>query len=114
MILALRLVVIFLTRSASEDDIYVVFIVRVDDVHGPDDLLNLIVEVKGYRREDAKDKKATMETYWVPGVNNLGTYGRWAFAELCDVYEMELDFDEKIEPAVGALIDRIAKQEAPA
>ncbi len=85
------------------------FIVRVDDGHGPDDLLNLIVEVKGYRREDAKDKKATMETYWIPGVNNLGTYGRWAFAELCDVYEMELDFDEKIESAVNSLIDSLVK-----
>ena len=39
------------------------------------------MEVKGYRGEDAKDKKATMDTYWVPGVNNLGTYGRWAFAD---------------------------------
>ncbi len=87
------------------------FIVRVDDGHGPDDLLNLVVEVKGYRREDAKDKKATMDTYWIPGVNNLGTYGRWAFAELCDVYEMELDFDEKIEPAVNELIDRYAAAE---
>ncbi len=36
-----------------------------------DDLLHLIVEIKGYKREDAKEKKATMETYWVPGVNHL-------------------------------------------
>jgi type III restriction enzyme len=49
------------------------FIVLVDDGHGPDDLLHLVVEIKGYRREDAKEKKATMDTYWVPGVNNLGT-----------------------------------------
>ena len=47
------------------------FIVLVDDGHGPDDLLHLVVEIKGYRREDAKEKKSTMETYWVPGVNNL-------------------------------------------
>jgi hypothetical protein len=47
------------------------FIVLVDDGHGDDDLLHLIVEIKGYRREDAKEKKATMETYWVPGVNHL-------------------------------------------
>jgi type III restriction enzyme len=47
------------------------FIVLVDDGHD-DDLLHLIVEIKGYRGEDAKDKKATMDTYWVPGVNNLG------------------------------------------
>jgi type III restriction enzyme len=58
------------------------FIVLVEDGHGEDDLLHLVVEVKGYRREDAKDKRATMETLWVPGVNQLGTYGRWAFAEL--------------------------------
>ncbi|MBC5821952.1 MAG: DEAD/DEAH box helicase family protein [Candidatus Eremiobacteraeota bacterium] len=57
------------------------FIVRLEDGHGEDDLLNLIVEIKGYRGEDAKDKKMTMDTYWIPGVNNLGTHGRWAFAE---------------------------------
>jgi type III restriction enzyme len=49
----------------------------------------LIVEIKGYRGEDAKEKKATMDIYWVPGVNNLGTYGRWAFAEFADVYQIE-------------------------
>ena len=42
------------------------FIVLVDDGHGADDLLHLVVEIKGYRREDAKEKKSTMETYWVP------------------------------------------------
>ncbi len=26
-------------------------------------------------------RSPTMDTYWVPGVNHLGTYGRWAFAE---------------------------------
>ena len=66
-------------RCGSETRRYLPdFIVQVDDGHGDDDLLNLIVEIKGYRGEDAKEKKATMETYWVPGVNNLKTYGRWA------------------------------------
>ena len=50
-------------------------------------MLNLIVEIKGYRGEDAKEKKSTMDTYWVPGVNNLGKYGRWAFAEFREVYQ---------------------------
>ena len=72
------------------------FIVLVEDGHGENDLLRLVVEIKGYRREDAKDKKLTMETYWIPGVNNLGTHGRWAFAEFRDVYEMEADFEEKV------------------
>jgi type III restriction enzyme len=58
------------------------FIVLVDDGHGPDDPLHLVAEVKGYRYVDANAKKSTMETYWIPGVNKLNTYGRWAFVEL--------------------------------
>ncbi len=72
------------------------FIVLVDDGHGDNNLLHLIVEIKGYRREDAKVKKTTMDTYWVPGVNHLKKYGRWAFAEFGDVFQMESDFGEKI------------------
>src|SRR6266850_2194382 len=80
------------------------FIVLVDDGHGDDDLLHLIVEIKGYRREDAKEKKATMETYWVPGVNNLGKYGRWAFAEFTEVYQIAADFEAKVEAAFHEMI----------
>jgi type III restriction enzyme len=86
------------------------FILRVEDGHGEDDVLNLIVEIKGYRGEDAKEKKSTMDTYWIPGVNNLGIYGRWAFAEFTEVYEMEPDLDEKIEPEFNKMIDSIAAQ----
>ena len=88
-------------RSGSEMRRYVPdFIVRVDDGHGGD-LRNVVVEIKGYRGEDAKDKKMTMETYWVPGVNNLGSYGRWAFSELTQFYLME----EELEKAFNELID---------
>jgi type III restriction enzyme len=73
------------------------FIVIIDDGRGDTDLLHLIVEIKGYRREDAKEKKSTMETYWVPGVNNRRQYGRWAFAEFTDVYEIEAAFNRMIE-----------------
>ncbi|OGH00358.1 MAG: restriction endonuclease [Candidatus Lambdaproteobacteria bacterium RIFOXYD1_FULL_56_27] len=78
------------------------FIVLVDD--GRPDPLHLIVEIKGFRGEDAKVKKQTMETYWVPGVNYLGRYGRWAFAEFRDVYEIEADFEAKIEAEFNQLI----------
>jgi len=81
------------------------FIVLVDDGHGPDDLLHLIVEIKGYRGEDAVAKAETMKTYWVPGVNNLKTHGRWAFAEFCDVYEIQADFADKVESQFGAMIE---------
>lgn len=46
------------------------FIVRIldrDDGNGDDDLLNLVVEIKCYRGEDAKEKKSTMDNHWVPG-----------------------------------------------
>ena len=85
------------------------FIVRVDDGHGEEDLLNLIVEIKGYRREDAKEKKFTMDTYWVPGVNNLGTHGRWAFAEFTEVYQIESDFEAKVRGEFGRMIDNAMK-----
>ncbi len=83
------------------------FIVNIDDGHGDDDLLHLIVEIKGYRGEDAKEKKTTMDTYWVPGVNNHGQYGRWAFAEFTDVYAMQTDFEQKVESEFNKMIEAI-------
>jgi type III restriction enzyme len=81
------------------------FIVQVDD--SPADLsrrsaakadpLNLIVEIKGFRGEDAKEKANTMRSYWVPGVNNLGKFGRWAFAEFTSVFEIDADFAKLIQ-----------------
>ncbi len=95
-------------RYGSEKRKYIPdFIVNIDDGHGTDDPLHLIVEIKGYRREDAKEKKTTMEVYWVPGVNNHGQYGRWAFAEFTDVYAMQSDFEEKIEAELDRMIEGI-------
>jgi len=71
------------------------FIVQVDD--GQPDPLNLIVEIKGFRGEDAKEKATTMRVYWVPGVNNLAKFGRWAFAEFRSVFEIDSDFDKLVE-----------------
>ncbi len=85
------------------------FLVLVDDGRGQgdDDLLRLIVEIKGYRREDAKEKKSTMDTYWIPGVNHLGAHGRWAFAELTDVWTMELDFEKKVAGEFDAMLGKV-------
>ena len=85
-------------RSSSITRTYIPdFIVQVDDGHGKHAPLNLVVEIKGYRNEDAKTKKLTMETYWVPGVNNLRRYGRWAFAEFTDVFKMEAEFNKVMQ-----------------
>jgi len=98
-------------RYGSEMHTYLPdFIVLVDDGHGPDDLLHLVVEIKGYRREDAKEKKSTMETYWIPGVNNLGAYGRWAFAEFTEVYQIEADFKAKVEGKFNAMLQTAVTQ----
>lgn len=85
------------------------FIVLVEDGHGPEDLLHLVVEIKGYRREDAKEKKSTMETYWVPGVDNLKTYGRWAFAEFTEVYQIEADFEARVAAEFNRMIARLGE-----
>lgn len=93
-------------RFGSETRKYIPdYIVLVDDGHGPDDLLNLVVEIKGYRREDAIEKKSTMDTYWVPGVNHLKNFGRWAFSEFTEVYQIEAEFAAKIESEFNKIIE---------
>ncbi|MCY3970073.1 MAG: DEAD/DEAH box helicase family protein [Acidobacteria bacterium] len=81
------------------------FVVVLDDGRGPDDRLHVLVEIKGLRGEDAKAKKEAAETYWVEGVNNLGSHGRWAFAEFTSVFDIASEFEElvrslaNVEPA---------------
>jgi type III restriction enzyme len=100
-------------RYGSEPRTYLPdFIVLVDDGHGHEDPLHLIVEIKGYRREDAKEKKSTMDTYWVPGVNHLGNHGRWAFAEFTEVYQIEADFKAKVETEFNRMIDAVTLEPA--
>ena len=80
------------TKSYEPD-----FILQIDDGQGTEDPLNLIVEVKGYRREDAAAKADTMKAYWIPGVNNLGSYGRWAFREFTSADDMAGEFDRLLD-----------------
>jgi type III restriction enzyme len=87
--------------------------VLVDDGRGPEDLLHLIVEIKGYRRQDAREKASTMKTYWVPGVNHLKAHGRWAFAELTDVFEMSKDFSDRVRSEFDRMIQTVAKEANP-
>ena len=83
------------------------FIVDVDYGLGATEPLHVVVEVKGFRGEDAKAKADAMHTYWVPGVNALGCHGRWAFLELRDPFRMQDDFDA----AVGEALEAVAKEE---
>lgn len=63
------------------------FIACIDDGHGPDDLLNLIIEVTGEKRKDKAAKVATAKTLWIPAINNHGGFGRWAFVEIEDPWD---------------------------
>jgi type III restriction enzyme len=78
------------------------FILKIDD--GKPDLLNLVVETKGFRGPDAQVKASTMRTYWVPGVNNLGRHGRWAFAEFTAFHD--------IKPGLEAIVEAARRGEA--
>ena len=54
-----------------------------------------------------------MDTYWVPGVNNLQQYGRWAFAEFTEVYQIKADFKTKVEAEFNKMIASVTKESVP-
>ena len=56
---------------------------------GEGDLLNLLIEVTGEKKKDKAAKVATARTLWVPGVNNHGGFGRWAFIEIDDPWNAQ-------------------------
>lgn len=69
----------------GEDRRYVPdFIACIDDGHGRDDPLHLIIEVTGAKKRDKEVKVSTARQLWAPAVNNHGGFGRWAFIEIRD------------------------------
>ncbi len=75
------------TMGGQEKNYYPDFLVRIDDGHGTEDLLNLIVEVTGEAKKDKAVKVSTARTLWVPAINNHGGFGRWAFLEITDPWD---------------------------
>ena len=63
------------------------FVIRIDDGHGPEDLLTLLLEVSGAPRKDKEVKVATAKTLWIPAVNNHGGFGRWNYIEIKDPWD---------------------------
>jgi type III restriction enzyme len=63
------------------------FIACLNDGRGPDDLLNLLIEVTGEKKKDKAQKVATARNQWVPAVNNHGAFGRWTFVEITDPWD---------------------------
>jgi type III restriction enzyme len=50
-----------------------------------------------------------MEVYWIPGVNRLGSCGRWAFAELTEVYRIEPDFEAMVKTNFDKMLRQAEK-----
>lgn len=65
------------------------FLVQLDDGHGADDPLMLILEVSGEARKDKAVKAETARTLWIPAVNNHGGMGRWRYLEITDPWDMQ-------------------------
>lgn len=63
------------------------YIIRIDDGHGKDNLLNLVLEVSGEARKDKAAKVETARNLWIPAINNHGGFGRWAFLEIVDPWD---------------------------
>ena len=49
-----------------------------------------------------------METRWIPGVNYRQDYGRWAFAEFTEVFQMDADFKAKVAEQFDQIVDGAA------
>ena len=77
------------TLNGEQENYIPDFIACIDDAHGPDDLLNLIVEVTGEKKKDKAAKVATARTLWVPAINNHGGFGRWSFIEVADPWDVQ-------------------------
>ena len=54
-----------------------------------------------------KLKQETVTEKWVPGVNVLGSYGRWVFGQFDSVYEIDREFRALIERALAASKQRV-------
>ena len=88
------------------------FLVRIDDGHGADDLLTLIVEVSGQKKKAKKAKTDTARALWVPAINNHGGFGRWAFLEITDPWDAQNAIRKALSQGAWTADDLMATAEA--
>jgi type III restriction enzyme len=77
------------TFEGRPGNYYPDYILRADDGHGADDLLNLVVEITGQELQDKEAKVDTARKLWVPAVNAEGAFGRWDFLEITDPWDAQ-------------------------
>ena len=51
--------------------------------------LNLLIEVTGKKDDKKKMKVRTAHDLWVPAINNIGKFGKWAVLEVQDIHETQ-------------------------
>ena len=78
----------YLTHTLEKRNYVPDFIVRIQN---GDEVVNLILEVSGVEREDKRQKVDTAKNLWVPAVNNHGEFGKWAFLEIPDPWNIQND-----------------------
>ncbi len=82
------------------------FIIRVNDGYGKDNPLNLILEVTGKKEAKKEAKVLTARNLWVPAVNNHGGFGRWAFTEISDPWDVKNTLKKKIKDPEIPVIEK--------
>lgn len=86
------------TINGEEHQYHPDFVVHLDDGHGADDSLQLILEVTGEKKKDKAAKVSTVRNLWVPAVNNHGGYGRWDFLEIADPWDAKNLIQSAVRP----------------
>ncbi len=79
------------THAGVERWYYPDFIAHVEDGHGPGDLLNVVLEVSGRDLPEKQAKAEAARTLWAPALNNAGGWGRWAFFEARDPWNLRTE-----------------------
>lgn len=93
------------------------FLVWIND--GRSDPLKLILEVSGVSEGmdsigDAKAAKvSTARDLWVPAINGTGEYGRWAFLEVSDPWDLQNTVRHSLvnSSTLGSSLPAVVKQE---
>jgi type III restriction enzyme len=63
------------------------FIVKIEM---PDkSILHLVLEVTGKKDDKKTMKVKTARKFWVPAINNMERFGKWAFLEIQDIHETQ-------------------------
>ena len=63
--------------------------IRKRESGSTDNVVNLILETSGKKREDKQQKVNTIENMWLPAVNNYGEFREWSFLEITDPWNIQ-------------------------